>query len=87
MPAAAGRLASPIGPALAYLVLLVLGAPAYVVASFPAGMSLADTYAISGGDHSPWASPLFAISLAALLLGIALVAMLLTRRRPERGVA
>ena len=74
--AAAGRLASPTGPALAYLALLVLGAPAYVVASFPAGMSLADTYGISGGDHSPWASPLFATSLAALLLGIALAAML-----------
>ena len=58
------------------LALLVLGAPAYVVASFPAGMSLADTYGISGGDHSPWASPLFATSLAALLLGIALAAML-----------
>lgn len=44
---------SPASVGMAYLVVLVLGTPAYFVASFSAGMSLADTFAISGGDHSP----------------------------------
>lgn len=50
-----------------YLVLLVLGTPAYWMASFGGGMSLADTYGISGADYSPWAMPLFLTSGAALL--------------------
>lgn len=41
-----------------YLVLLALGAAAYLAASFGAGMALADTYGIAGNDHAPWASVL-----------------------------
>jgi len=48
-----------------YLILLALGAPAYFFASFSPGMSLADTYLISGGDHSPWAWPLYLVSVVA----------------------
>ncbi len=53
--------------AIGYLVLLALGAPAYFLASFGPGVSLADTYFISGGDHAPWAKPLYAVSLVALV--------------------
>ena len=48
------------------LVLLMLGSLAYFVASFPAGMSLADTFMVGGADHSPWANLLHAISVASL---------------------
>ncbi|MDO5736462.1 MAG: hypothetical protein Q4P15_08305 [Propionibacteriaceae bacterium] len=50
-----------------YLSVLVLGPFAYFVASFGPGMALADTYWISGEDHSPWARILFAVSGVALL--------------------
>lgn len=46
--------------------LLVMGALAYFWMSFGPGMSLADTYGISGGDHAPWASVLYLVSLMAL---------------------
>lgn len=49
------------------LVLLTLGSLAYLVASFPAGMTLADTFMVGGGDHSPWGNLLHAISLASLV--------------------
>lgn len=52
---------------LTYLALLAAGAPAYWIASFTPGMSLADTYAISGGDHTPWGAVLFGISAVAAL--------------------
>lgn len=61
---------TPVVTAVVYLVILMLGAIAYFVASFGPGMSLADTYGISGGDYSPWAIPLYIISTAALV-GIA----------------
>lgn len=51
----------------AMLGLLMLGTPAYFVASFPAGMTLADTFGIGGADHSPWAMVLHLVSLLALL--------------------
>lgn len=54
--------------ALGYLALLIAGTPAYFVASFGAGMSLADTYFIGGADHSPWSWPLHATSAAATVL-------------------
>lgn len=50
-----------------YLGLLVLGTPAYWLASFGAGMALADTFATTGGDHSPWAIPLYITSGIAWL--------------------
>jgi hypothetical protein len=49
-----------------FLALLVLGTPAYVVASFSPGMNLADTFGIDGADYSPWAEPLFVTSAIAL---------------------
>lgn len=63
-----------------YLVLLAFGAPAYFMASFGAGMGLADTYMISGGDHSPWAIPLYLVSGLALLTPFALGAAGAIRR-------
>ncbi len=52
---------------LTYLALLAAGAPAYWIASFTPGMSLADTYDTSGGDHTPWGAVLFGISAVAAL--------------------
>ena len=57
--------------ALQYLAVVALGALGYFWASFGPGMALADSYFISGGDHSQWATPLYVAS------GLALVAMLL----------
>lgn len=62
--------AVPVIPALTFLALLMLGAIGYFAASFGAGMGLADTFGISGADYSPWALPLYAISVLA---GVALV--------------
>lgn len=56
------------GTATAFLLLVSFGAPSLWIASFPAGMSLADTFGISGGDHAPWASVLNTVSAAALLV-------------------
>src|SRR5690606_23105834 len=53
--------ATPIAIAVAYLVLLGFGPLAYFAAAFGPGMSLADTYGISGADYSPWALPLYAV--------------------------
>ena len=63
-----------------YLAILMLGVPAYWVASFGAGMSLADTYGITGGDHSPWALPLYAVSALAFIGLVTLAAAALTGR-------
>ena len=49
------------------LALLALGTPAYFMASFPAGMTLADTFGVGGADHAPWADILHAISLLAVV--------------------
>ncbi|MGX9899471.1 hypothetical protein ACW0JT_05475 [Arthrobacter sp. SA17] len=49
------------------LILLVLAAPTHWYASFPAGMSLADTFSIGGGDHAPWGKVLYLISGLALV--------------------
>ena len=78
-------LARPIGSptvtAAIYLVLLVLGAVGYFSASFDTGMSLADTYNISGGDHSPWSLPLYFVSLGALMALVWLAARAVVTRR------
>ena len=50
-----------------FLVLLALGAPAYFWANFGPGMALADTFFVSGGDHSPWSAPLYVTSGLAVL--------------------
>ncbi|MGF9648885.1 hypothetical protein AAIH32_12970 [Pseudarthrobacter oxydans] len=50
-----------------YLLLLVMGAPTHMMASFPAGMGIADAFAISGGDHAPWGAALYTVSVVAFL--------------------
>ena len=77
------RRAHPVVPAMTFLALLMCGTIGYFVASFGAGMALADTFGISGGDYSPWAQPLYAISvLAALALVVGAIATA-ARRRPS----
>lgn len=70
---------------LLYCAVLVMGAPAYFIASFGPGMSLADTYPISGADYSPWAMPLFVTSLLAL--GVAIILAVTFAWSPRRVVA
>lgn len=56
------------GPVIAaYLVLLVFAAPGHMFVAFGPGMSLADTFMISGGDHAPWGVALYLVSAAALV--------------------
>ncbi len=70
-------------PAIAGLSVLTVGPLAYWWASVAPGMGLADTYFISGGDHSPWAWPLVVASAAALIALIAWgVSAVLGARRP-----
>lgn len=67
---------------LIMLVLLAGGSPVYLLASFPAGMTLADTFGVGGADHAPWAMILHAISLLALV-ALAIIGLL----RIARGAA
>jgi hypothetical protein len=71
---------TPTAAMLGYLVLLAFGAPAYFIASFGAGMGLADTYMISGADYSPWAIPLYLTSLIGLVAALTIGAIDLARR-------
>ncbi|MFB4352314.1 hypothetical protein RAC69_04140 [Microbacterium sp. LS_15] len=61
------RSAPPRLAAMLFLSILTMGVPAYFVASFTAGMGLADTYGIGGGDHSPWSRVLYVASLASFV--------------------
>ncbi|MFS2242360.1 hypothetical protein [Microbacterium sp. OR16] len=70
--------------ALLFLLLLVFGTPGYFVASFGPGMNLADTFMISGGDHSRWSLVLHAVSLGAAAAAVVLA--LRMRRRPPLAV-
>ena len=77
----------PFVPAMGFLSLLMLGAVGYFIASFSAGMGLADTFGISGGDYSRWSRLLYAVSLLA---GVALVVgsiVTVVRRRPTAVTA
>lgn len=38
-----------------------------MMASFPAGMGVADAFATSGGDHAPWGVLLYIVSTVAFL--------------------
>lgn len=49
------------------LSLLTVGPVVYWSASFAPSTRLADTYHISGADHSPWAWPLVAVSVLAFV--------------------
>lgn len=73
------RKLSAAGATVLSLLLFVLGAPSMMVASFPSGMGLADTFGISGGDHAPWGSVLYLASVAALLL----LVLFLVRSHPR----
>lgn len=59
--------------AMIMLGLLTGGSPIYLLASFPAGMTLADTFGVGGADHAPWALILHTVSLLAVLALAALV--------------
>jgi len=73
---------------IAYAVLLMLGAPGYFLASFGAGMALADTYGISGADASSWSMVLFVVSVLSSLTAAALtVDGMLRARRARPSVA
>lgn len=61
------------------LLLLVLAAPSHWIASFPAGMGIADAFGLSGEDHAPWGRVLYATSAVAL---VALALVLAWTRRP-----
>lgn len=71
--------------ALLFLVILAMGVPAYFLASFGAGMGLADTYGIGGGDHSRWSRVLYGVSLGAFVAAVT-VAIRMTRG-PRRSAA
>ncbi|MHA7295467.1 hypothetical protein [Arthrobacter sp. HLT1-21] len=51
-----------------FLIIVMLGMPAYFFASFNPEMSIADAFATSGGDHAPWSNILYAMSLLSLIL-------------------
>lgn len=51
-----------------FLILIILGTPTYFFASFNPGMSIADAFATSGGDHAPWSKILYGMSLLSLVL-------------------
>lgn len=54
-----------------FLILIILGMPTYFFASFNPGMSIADAFATSGGDHAPWSMTLYGMSLLSLALLVA----------------
>ncbi|WP_233201768.1 hypothetical protein [Cryobacterium sp. Y11] len=69
-------------PVAAYLVLLVFAAPGHIFVAFAPGMSLADTFMISGGDHAPWGMALYLVSAAAL---VALIVLIIRAARSTRA--
>ena len=71
--------------AVQYLALVALGAFGYFWASFGPGMALADTYGISGGDHSPWATPLQAVSGVAFVVFLMQAPGAVSMARRTRG--
>lgn len=63
---------------LANLALVSFGGPSLFMVSFWSGISLADTFGISGGAHAPWALGLYGVSAAAIL---AFLGITVTHRR------
>ncbi|WBM79599.1 hypothetical protein KIV56_15000 [Cryobacterium breve] len=70
--------------AVGHLALIVAGAPAYFWGSFSLGMDVADTFGVSGGDHTRLGGVLYAISGVALLALVAVTFRMVTNRRPVR---
>lgn len=77
--AIAAQDASPALVTILALLILAFGAPAYFAASFPMGMSLADTFGISGGDHSGWSIVLYLASTMAFVCAILVTLVLAIR--------
>ena len=67
--------------AFGYSLLLVGGAPSFFFVAFSPGMQLADGFGISGGDHSPWARPLYLTSFLAMIVAIATAGLAITTSR------
>ena len=61
-----------------FLILIMLGTPSYCFVSFSPGMSIADAFATTGGDHSPWSRILYGMSFLALFL------LLVTRSKKDQ---
>lgn len=72
--------AHPIVLVMGFLALLMLGAIGYFAASFGAGLGLADAFGISGGDYSPWAVPLYVVSVLSGVVLVAVGAVVAARR-------
>lgn len=51
-----------------FLLIIMLGTPTYYFFSFSPGMSIADAFATTGGDHAPWSRILYGMSLLASFL-------------------
>lgn len=51
-----------------FLIIVILGTPTYFFASFSPGMSIADAFATSGGDHAPLSRILYGMSLLSLIV-------------------
>lgn len=71
------------GIVTAYCGILAAGALGYFMASFGPGMSLADAYDISGGDHAPFGLVLAIVSAVALVAGV-VIGIPMARRTEER---
>lgn len=80
--AAVVRTPRPLLVAAGVATILAFGAPAYWVASFSMGMSLADTFMIGGADVSPWALPLLGVSALAAAAAFVFAARAGVRREP-----
>lgn len=64
-----------------FLIIIMLGMPTYFLASVNPGMSIADAFATSGGDHAPWSMILYGTSL---LSSIFFVVTLTKQDEPPR---
>lgn len=51
-----------------FLLIIMLGMPTYLFVSFGPGMSIADAFATTGEDRTPWSRILYGLSLLALAL-------------------
>jgi hypothetical protein len=75
----------PVVMALMFLVLLAFGAPITFATGFGLGMDVADSYGVSGGDHTLWAPALYLTSVASFVGAVAL--NLVTEMRYVRRTA
>ena len=67
---------------MGHLAVVAAGAPAYFFGSFSLGMDVADTFAVSGGDHTLWGGVLYAVSGVALLALAAVTILRVASREP-----